>query len=87
MLYHNLRVLVALPDPAPIPLGNIGGPPGAIQMIDGDYLVLHIHAGSQLIGAAQQDAHLTLTGAFKQRLPLGLGRGVVDKGDLGLGLR
>ena len=83
LLYHDLRVLVALPDPAPIPLGNIGGPPGTIQMIDRNYLVLHIHAGSQLIGAAQQDADFTLTGALKQRLPLDLGRGVVDKGDLG----
>ena len=43
-------------DPAPYPtsisLCNVRGLPRTVQMVNGDYLILNIHAGSQLAGAA-----------------------------------
>ena len=52
LLYHNFRVFVALPYPTSISLCNVRGLPRTVQMVNGDYLILNIHAGSQLAGAA-----------------------------------
>ena len=52
LLYHDFRVFVALPYPTSISLCNIRGLPRTVQMVNGDYLILNIHAGSQLAGAA-----------------------------------
>ena len=52
LLYHNFRVFVALPYPTSISLCNVRGLPRTVQMVNGDYLILNIHAGSQFAGAA-----------------------------------
>ena len=51
-------------------------------MVNGDYLILNIHAGSQLACAADQDTDFSLTGTLKQLLPLCFRSGVVNKGYL-----
>ena len=81
----HLRVFVALPDNAPLPLLKVGRTPRTIQMVQGDELLLAVGAGAHALGAAQQDTHLTAPHLAKQIFLLYLALGVVDKGDLVFG--
>ena len=80
-----LRVFVALPDDAPLPLLKVGRTPRAIQMVQGDELLLAVGASAHALGTAQQDTHLTAPHFAEQIFLLYLALGVVDEGDLVFG--
>ena len=80
-----LRVFVALPDNAPLPLLKVGRTPRAFEVVQGDELLLAVGAGAHALGAAQQDTHLTAPHFAEQIFLLHLALGVVDEGDLVFG--
>ena len=80
-----LRVFVALPDNAPLPLLKVGRTPRTIQMVQSDELLLAVGAGAHALGAAQQDTHLTAPHFAEQIFLLHLALGVVDEGDFVFG--
>ena len=80
-----LRVFVALPDDAPLPLLKVGRTPRTIQMVQSDELLLAVGASAHALGAAQQDTHLTAPHLAEQVFLLRLALGVVDEGDLVFG--
>jgi len=81
----HLRVFVALPDNAPLPLLKVGRTPRTIQMVQSDELLLAVGASAHALGAAQQDTHLTAPHFAEQIFLLYLALGVVDEGDLVFG--
>ena len=80
-----LRVFVALPDNAPLPLLKVGRTPRAVKVVQGDELLLAVGASAHALGAAQQDTHLTAPHFAEQIFLLYLALGVVDEGDLVFG--
>ena len=80
-----LRVFVALPDNAPLPLLKVGRTPRTFEVVQGDELLLAVGAGAHALGAAQQDTHLTAPHFAEQVFLLHLALGVVDEGDLVFG--
>jgi len=80
-----LRVFVALPDNAPLPLLKVGRTPRAFEVVQGDELLLTVGASAHALGAAQQDTHLTAPHLAEQVFLLYLALGVVDEGDLVFG--
>ena len=80
-----LRVFVALPDNAPLPLLKVGRTPRAFEVVQGDELLLAVGAGAHALGAAQQDTHLTAPHFAEQIFLLHLALGVVDEGDFVFG--
>ena len=81
----HLWVFVALPDNAPLTLLKVGRTPRAVEMVQGDELLLAVGACSHTLGAAQQDTHLTAPHLAEQVFLLYLALGVVDEGDLVFG--
>ena len=77
-----LLVAVALADDAALALLQVAGPPGTVQVMEGDEAVLDIRACPHLEGAAHEHPHPALPDLGKQLLFPGWGVGVVDKGDL-----
>ena len=75
-------ILVALSFNSAFPLGQVAGPPGAVQVMERHQAVLDVGACAHLLGAAQQDAHLAGADLGEQLLFAHLGVGLVDKGDL-----
>ena len=51
-------------------------------MVECNQLILNIHAGSHLFGAAHQDTDFPLPYLFKQLFPLGVCFGVMDERNL-----
>jgi len=80
-----LRIFVALPDNAPLPLLKVGRTPRAFEVVQGDELLLAVGAGAHALGAAQQDTHLTAPHFAEQIFLLHLALGVVDEGDFVFG--
>ena len=81
----HLRVFITLADDAPLPLLKVGRTPRAVEMVQGDELLLTVGAGAHALGAAQQDTHLTAPHLAEQVFLLYLALGVVDEGDLVFG--
>ena len=77
----HLRVLVALPHDASKALLEVAGPPGTIEIMQGNKPVLDIGACAHFGRAAHEDAHLASTHFGKQLLFLLLGFGIMDKGN------
>ena len=75
-------VLVALALDASLSLGQVAGPPGAVQVMERHQAVLDVGACAHLLGAAQQDAHLAGADLGKQLLFAHFGVGLMDKGNL-----
>ena len=75
-------VLVALAFNSAFPLGQVAGPPGAVQIMQRHKAVLDVGACAHFGRAAQQDAHLAGADLGKQLLFAHLGVGLMDKGDL-----
>ena len=67
-------------DPAFL-LFQVGGLPGAVEMVQGDEPVLHICAGAELGRGPHQDPYLAGADFGKQFLLSGLCVGLMDKGD------
>ena len=80
-----LRVFVALPDNAPLPLLKVGRTPRAVKVVQGNELLLAVGACSHTLGAAQQDTHLAAPHFAEQIFLLYLALGVVDEGNLVFG--
>ena len=76
-----LRILVALPHDATKALLEVAGPPGTIEIMQGNKPVLDIGACAHFGRAAHEDAHLASTHFGKQLLFLLLGFGIMDKGN------
>ena len=81
----HLRIPVALPDDPAFPLFQIAGPPGTVQIMQGDQPVLHIGSRPHLAGAAQQNPHLPGANFGKQLLLFDLRISTVNKGNLRFG--
>ena len=75
-------VFVALANDAALPLLKIGRTPRAVEMVQGDELLLAVGASTHALGAAQQDTHLTAPHFTEQIFFLHLAFGVVDEGNL-----
>lgn len=78
----HLLILVSLAQDAPLPLLNVGGPPGTIQMVQRHKPVLDIGARPHFGGGPQQHPDLPLADLGEQLRLLRLGLGVVNVGDL-----
>ena len=74
--------MVALAFNSAFPLGQVAGPPRAVQIMQRHQAVLDVGARAHLGRAAQQDAHLAGADLGKQLLFAHLGVGLMDKGDL-----
>ena len=79
----HLRIQVALPDDPAFPLLQIAGPPGTVQIMQGDQPVLHIGSRPHLAGAAQKNPHLPGADFGKQLFLFDLRIGIVNKGNFG----
>ena len=78
----NLLVHIALPNDSTASLFQITRSPGAVEIMQGNQPVLHIHTSAHFEGAAHQDTHLTSTNLCKQFLFPGLCVCVMDEGNL-----
>ena len=77
----HLLVIVALAHNAAQPLLKVGRPPGAVQVVQGDELILDVCTRAHLLGAAHQHPYLPGADFRKQFLLFGLAVGVMDKRD------
>ena len=77
----HLVILVALPDDPALPLLEVGGPPGTVQVVQRREFLLNIGAGSHLLGGADQHPDLPRAHLAKQLLFLRLRIRGVDIGD------
>ena len=75
-------ILVALSFNSAFPLGQVAGPPGAVQVMQRHKAVLHIGPGSHLLGTAEQNTHLAGTDFREQLLFPHFGIGLMNKRDL-----
>ena len=75
-------VPVALPDQPPLALFQVSGPPGCVQIVDGDHPVLTVGPGSHLLSGAEQYPDFSGTHFLKQGFFLGCRIGIMDKCDL-----
>ena len=75
-------VLVALAFNSAFPLGQVAGPPGAVQVMQRHKPVLHVGPGSHLLCTAEQNAHLTGTDFGEQLFFPHLGVGLMNECDL-----
>ena len=78
----NLLVHIALADNTTAPLFQITRSPGAVEIMQGNQPVLHIHTSAHFEGTAHQDTHLTGANLCKQLLFPGLGVCVMDERNL-----
>ena len=81
-VHMDERVAVPLALDAAFALGQVPGPPGAVQVVHGDETVLDIGARPHLLCTSHQDAHLARAHFGKQLFLLRLGVGLMDEGDL-----
>ena len=77
-----LRIFVALTNDASLPLLKVGRTPRAVEVVQGDELLLTVGASTHALGAAQQDTHLTAPHFAEQIFLLYLAFSVVDEGNL-----
>ena len=77
-----LLVAVALPDNAALALFQVAGPPGAVQVVEGNEPVLDVHARAHLEGAAHEHPHPALPHPGEQFFFPGGSIGVVDESNL-----
>ena len=75
-------VAVALPDDAPAALLQISRPPRAVEVVERDEPVLHVHTGSHFEGTAHEHTHLTGAHLCKQFCLFGFGICLMDKSNL-----
>lgn len=61
---------------------DVGRPPRGVQMVDRHTAALHVDAGAQLVGGAQQHRDPAGAAVREQLRPVRVGRGVVDEADL-----
>ena len=78
----NLLIHIALPNDSTASLLQIARSPWAVEIMQGNQPVLHIHTSAHFEGAAHQDTHLTSTNLCKQFLFSGLCVCVMDEGNL-----
>ena len=78
----DFLVAVALTDDASAALLQIARPPRAVEIMERNKPVLHIHASAHFEGTAHQDAHLSGTHLAEQFLLANLGVCFVDERDL-----
>ena len=75
-------VVIAPAFNAAFALCQVTGPPGTVQIMEGNELVLHVCASAHFESASNQDAHLTGADLGKQLLLLHIGFRLMDKGYL-----
>ena len=78
----HFLVLVALTDDTALALLQVSGPPGAVQVVQGDEPVLDVCACTHFGGTAHEHPHLSAPHLGEKLISSGIGVGVVDKGDL-----
>ena len=62
----DLGVLIALTHDAPVALFNIGRPPRAVDVVQGDRTVLHVRADTHLLGGSHQHGDMAGTGGREE---------------------
>jgi hypothetical protein len=77
----DLRVEVSLAQDAAVALGDVGGPPGRIQVMQRNGAVLHVGADAHLLGGADQDGDPTSAAGGEQLGLVPVGLGFVDEPD------
>ena len=77
----DLGVEVALPQDAAVALGDVGGPPGCVQVVQGDGPVLHVGADAHLLGRTDQDSDPPGPAGGEQLGLVPVGLGFVDEPD------
>ena len=77
----HLLIFIALADDTPQPLLQIGGPPRAVQVMQGNELILDVSACAHFGRGTQQHPHLPGAHLGKQLLLFGFAVCRVDKGD------
>ena len=68
-----MRTLVfslPLPYPAPFPLFDVGRDPWAVDMVQGNDMVLYIDSGAAIFGRSYQYPDFTFPHQIKQSLPI-----------------
>ena len=74
-------VVVARAQAAALALFHVGGPPGGVDVVDGDAAVLDVGAHPELVGAAEQDRYPPGPAVGEQRRLGGVGPGLVHPAD------
>ena len=74
-------VEVSLPQDAAVALGDVGGPPGRVQVVQGDGPVLDVGADAHLLGGADQDGDPAGPAGGEQLRLVPVGLGLVDEPD------
>ena len=77
----HLLIFIALADDTPQPLLKVGRPPGAVQVMQGNELILDVSACAHFGRGTQQHPHLPGAHLGKQLLLFGFAVCRVDKGD------
>ena len=77
----DLGVEVALAQDAAVALGDVGGPPGRVQVVQGDGAVLDVGADAHLLGGADQDGDPAGAAGGEQLGLVPVGLGLVDEPD------
>ena len=77
----DLGVEVALAQDAAFALGDVGGPPGGVEVVQGDGPVLHVGADAHLLGGADQDGDAAVAAGGEQLGLVPVGLGFVDEPD------
>ena len=75
------RVEVALAQDAAVALGDVGGPPGRVQVVQGDGPVLDVGADAHLLGGPDQDGDPAGAAGGEQLGLVPVGLGLVDEPD------
>ena len=77
----DFGVVVALAQDAAFALGDVGGPPGAVEVVQGDGAELDVGADAHLLGAADQDGDGSGAAGGEQFSFVPVGFRVVDEPD------
>jgi hypothetical protein len=81
----DLGVLVALADDAAFALFDVGGPPGAVDVVQGDGAGVDVGADAHLLGGPNEHGELAVAAAGEEPGPGFVVAGVVNERDVSRG--
>jgi hypothetical protein len=70
-----------LADDAAFALGDVGGAPGGVEVVEGYCAVLHVGAGAELFGGSDEYGDVAGAAGGEEAGEVGVGGGVVDEPD------
>src|SRR5699024_7259434 len=81
-VHRDLGVGVALTEYAALALLNVGGSPGAVEVVQGDRATLDVGAGAHGLGGADQDGDVAVAGVSENRRLVAVVLGFLHEADL-----